>query len=155
MAMNRNRIGVLLLCLFAASTMALHAADRPQLCELLPVADVSAVTGGTYKTTEQQADYANIAHCGYLGAGGPDSVSITFAKGDTASQRWEQGNMFNPKAIEGFLDQAAWEPMRGTLTARSGDKFAEIRISKSDNHGDEATRIAKAKKLVEMLFEKL
>ena len=155
MAIERNRIGILLICLLAASTVALHAADRPQLCELLPVADVSAVTGGTYASTEQQADYANIAQCGYLGAGGPDSVSLTFAKGDTASQRWEQGQMFSPKAVEGFLDQAAWDPRMGTFFARSGDKFAEIRISKSENHGDDAARIEKAKKLVGMLFEKL
>ncbi len=144
---------VLLVVLIGAS--AAYASDRPQLCELLPTADVAAITGGTYASNEQQSDFAFLAHCGYLGAGGPDSVSITFARGDTAGQRWEQAQMFNPRAIDGFLDQAAWEPARGTFLARSGDKFAEIRISKSEAHGDEAARIDKAKKLVTLLFEKL
>ena len=51
------------------------------------------------------------------------------------------------------MDKAAWQPVTGTLTAVSGDKLAEIRVSKS--HGDEGVQIDLAKKLAELLFTKL
>ena len=146
--------GVCVFVLGALGGTSVVSAQRPQLCTLIPPADVAAITGGTYESTEQQADYANLAHCGYLGGGSSaDSVSILFASGDTASQRWEQSKMFNPQPVEGFLDKASWEPTRGTLSAVSGEKFAEVRVSKS--HGEEEARIDVAKKLVELLFTKL
>ena len=142
----------LLVVVWLGSALA-PAAQRPQLCELIPVDAVSAITGGTYEGTEQQADYANIAQCGYLGGTSPDSVSILWASGDTANQRWEQAQMMKPRAVDDFMDKAVWEPVRGTLSAVSGEKFAEILVSKS--HGEEDARIEMAQKLAELLFTKL
>ena len=65
----------------------------------------------------------------------------------------EQAQAMQPRPVEGFLDKAVWEPVRGTLSAMSGDRFAEIRVSKS--HGEEEARIELAKKLADLLFTKL
>ena len=125
------------------------ATDRPQLCEMVTMEDVSAITGGEYAGFEQQADYATLAQCGYIGSAG--SVSMVYASGEQVSTRWENVDMLGEvTAIEGFWEGAVWEPVTGTLTAKRDDMLVEIRVSRSHAE-DEQGQIELAKQLAELV----
>ena len=127
--------------------------DRPQLCELVSMEEISAITSGEYASFEQQADYATLAHCGYIGGSGGGDVSLLYASGDYVRTRWESAQVIEVTPIEGFWEEAIWEPGTGTLTAKSGDMLVEIGISKSLAE-DEQERIELSKQLAQLVASK-
>lgn len=127
--------------------------DRPQLCEMVTMEEVSAITGGKYASFEQQADYATLTHCGYIGGSGGGDVSMLYASGDYVPTRWDSAHMTEVTLVEGFWEEAVWEPGTGTLTAKSGDMLVEIGISKSLAE-DGQEQIELSKQLAELVASK-
>jgi len=127
---------------------------RRKLCSVVTSEAVGGVTGKTYDSVTSQADFPNISHCEYRNTEAvAESVSLLIASGDAAVSRWESAQLFDPRPMAGFLDKASWEPAQGMLSAVSGDRFVEIRVSKA--HGDEASRIELSQELAELMLERL
>ena len=127
--------------------------DRPQLCEMVTMEEISAITSGEYASFEQQADYATLAHCGYIGGSGGGDVSMLYASGDYVRTRWNSAHMTEVTPIEGFWEATVWESGTGTLTAKSGDMLVEIGISRSLAE-DEQAQIELSKQLAELVASK-
>jgi hypothetical protein len=111
--------------------------------------EVSAITGTKYSESTQPADFPNIKQWEFQG--GANSVSLIHASGKTAEERMTKFKLLKPKNVKGYLDEAHWEPIQGKFAARSGDRYVEIKLSKS--HGSEEKRIEFAKKLGTKLLE--
>jgi hypothetical protein len=99
--------------------------------------------------TNSQGDFSNIKHCEYSNADHTYVISLALAYGETAKQRMDQ-NKATPgtKQVPGFGDEATWEPLQGTFTARFNDRCADIKVSKA--HGDDQKRIQYAKEITRL-----
>ncbi len=128
--------------------------DRPQLCEMVTMAEVSAITRGEYVGSEQQVDYATLTHCAYIGGSG-GGVSMLYGSGDQVPRRWDSTNKSQATLVEGFWEEAVWESGigTGTLTAKRGDVLVEIGISKSLAK-DEQEQIEMSKQLATLVAAK-
>jgi hypothetical protein len=148
-------------------------------CALLTTKDIESVQGEALKETKGSSQAAG----GLLGeqcyfalptlsnsislsvtqiAEGPDARSPkqfwdeTFHRGEKAEkERGEKEEEARPpKKIDGVGDEAFWSGNRvgGALYVLKGDKFIRISVGGA---GDEATKIAKSKKLAEMALKRL
>jgi hypothetical protein len=129
----------------------LSQTDKAVAKKPLGADEVRTVTGIEYKTVEQLADFPNIKHWQYQA--GIHLVSLLIASGETARERMKQSKLVNHSAIADFQDEAIWEPIKGQLTARAGERCVEVRLSKS--HGAEPQRLEHAKTLAKLMFERL
>ena len=78
---------------------------------------------------------------------------MLYASGDYVPTRWDSAHMTEVTLVEGFWEEAVWEPGTGTLTAKSGDMLVEIGISKSLAE-DGQEQIELSKQLAELVASK-
>lgn len=123
------------------------------MCETVTADDLKGITGTDYPQTTATADFTKIKHCEYRSEDLKSEISALIAFDAAASQRMEQNKQFpGAKDVADFEDEANWEPVRGTLTALSGNKCVEIRVS--PDHGDEAARLKFAQAIATLVLER-
>lgn len=125
-----------------------QSSQPAELCSLVSAADVQNITGVSYDSVTTQGNFPNIKHCEYRGQA--NVVSLVIVSDATATERLNRNKQLAHTAIANFHDEAIWEPVQNLLSVMSGRRLVEVRISKS--HGDEPSRIEKAKTLALLAF---
>lgn len=121
-----------------------------ELCSLVTAADVQNITGVAYDSTNTNGNFPNIKHCEYRGQA--NVVSLVLVTDSTATERMNRNKQLAHTSIAAFQDEAIWEPVQNLLSVMSGERLVEVRISKT--HGDEPSRIEKAKALALLLLSR-
>ncbi len=123
------------------------------MCVIVPPADLTALTGVEYATTNATANFSTIRHCEYFAEDMKYSASLLIAFDTLAEQRMEQNRRVpGVIAVDNMGNDAIWEPAQGSLTVLDENRCTVVRLSTS--HGDDATRRSLAMKIAKLILDR-
>ncbi len=123
------------------------------LCVTMPSADLTALTGLEYSTTNSTANFSTIKHCEYFSDDAKHSVSILIAFDAAAKQQMEQNRVYpGIVPVPNLGDDAIWEPAQGSLTVLDGNRCTVVRLSSS--HGDDEARRSLATTIAKQVLDR-